>query len=213
MPFDPNTSKIAVVVPRLTFKKARVFDLGDVLGDLIHNEPYIVSIAVDAAGHTQRQLDFNINFFPNTRPGTSVGLIGDGHLIYGPRNPGDYLVCSVLVMEKDQDVRDIGAFVKDLIQSEAAKLGMTALLAANPGATAIANALTKLIEFVAAALAKDTDDYLYHTYGVFLRDASVPYSVNREFTHGNEFVDVTVRVIPLEEHNRQGPPVEAMTIA
>ena len=65
---------------------------------------------------------------------------------------------------------------------------------------------------VAKLLAKNKDDELLRTEGVFLRDRSVPYSVNRRFIRDNEFVEVALQVIALDQANGEGPTATELTL-
>ena len=216
MPFDPTNDKIAITVPRLTLNKESLGEGFDPLFELgldgIYNEPYFVSLAIDAHGAKQRSLEFNYAEFPKVRKGDVVEMIGDGSLVYGPKNPGDFVAIGIAVFERDEDVRDFGKILKNLIDSKATELGLKAFLAANPGATAIANILRELLKLISATIAQNKDDFLLRTEGVFLRDTRVPYQVNRQFHRENEYVGIDVKVIPLEQANGQGPETRALNL-
>jgi len=98
--FDPHQDKIAITVPKFEFlKNSEGFLMQP------YNEPYILSFAVDSSGRSEPRLDFNFEPFYKVRPGDTVKMLGDGLLLYGPRNPGEFVALSVLVMESDEDVR------------------------------------------------------------------------------------------------------------
>ena len=87
MPFDPKTSKIAITIPHFKLlKRADPFQK--------YSEPYIVSLAVDEADTKRTELGFNLMPFPKVRKGATVRMLGDGHLLYGPANPGEFVALS-----------------------------------------------------------------------------------------------------------------------
>jgi len=199
MPFDPTTDNIAITIPKFTLKKNSdgIFAR--------YNEPYIVSLAVDEQGSANPKIDFNIMPFPKVRPGNTVTMLGDGHLLYGPKNPGEYVALSVLIMESDDDMKDLGGKIVGVVESKAVDLGLSAIIAASPGAAAILGILKALTEHVAGELKNNKDDELFRIEGTFLRDHSVPYHINRQYTGlGNEYIDMSMNIIPLDAPNKQG---------
>lgn len=206
MTFNPTRDKIAVTVARFQLLKSSEGPFEK------YNEPYIVSMAVDNSGVANPGIDFNLMPFPKVRPGGTVTMLGDGHLVYGPRNPGEFVALSVLLAESDEDVRLRGTLMQEFVQSKAVELGIKALLAANPGYGAIVGALKELAVFLAAWLEKNGDDLLFRFEGSFLRDHPVPYHVNRSYQLGNDYASVDLKVLPLIESNGQGPTPKRLTI-
>ena len=206
MPFDFQTDPIAITLPRFTLLRHAdpVFQR--------YNEPYISTVAVDAAGHADPRIDFNFMPFPKVARGGSVTMLGDGHVIYGPKNPGEFVAISVLIMESDRDMQALGRTVETVIQSRAADLGIKGILAANPGSGAVLAALKELTQLLSGFLKENGDDELFRTEGTFLRGHAVPYHINRSYEAGNDFVALTLNVIPLRDHNRQGPTPKALAI-
>jgi len=206
MPFDPNNDKIAITVPKFTLLKHvdGIFQR--------YNEPYITSVAVDAAGGANPKIDFNFMPFPKVAKGGTVTMLGDGHLIYGPKNPGDFVAIAVLVMENDQDIRDLGKQIETVVQSKAVDLGIKAVVAANPGYAAVLGILKELTALVAGFQKENGDDELFRTEGTFLKGHPVPYHINRSYELGNDFASLSLNVIPLMEHNLQGPPPKSLAI-
>ena len=49
--------------------------------------------------------------FPKVRPKSTVTMLGDGHLLYGPKQPGEFVALSVLMMESDADIRNTAKVV------------------------------------------------------------------------------------------------------
>jgi len=169
MSFNPTTDKIAITIPKFTLKKnADPFIFGK------YNEPYIVSLAVDEQGSANPVIDFNTMPFPKVKVGNTVSMLGDGHLLYGPKNPGQYVALSVLIMESDSDMRNLGGKIEEIVGSKAVELGIGAIIAANPGSAAILGILKELTQLVAGELKNNKDDELFRTEGTFLRDHPVP---------------------------------------
>lgn len=202
MPFDKKKSKIALTIPEFTLRKTP-----PELFEGKYSEPYIASMAVDASGKAGPAIAFNFMSFPKVLPGCAVTMLGDGHLIYGPANPGEFVAASVLIMEADRDIRDAGKMIEDVVKSKAVELGMGMIIASNPGSAAILAVLKELTQFVAGILKNDKDDELYRMEGTFLRDGPVPYHINRQYRCGNDFVEVAMKVIPLDAANGQGSEV------
>jgi hypothetical protein len=201
MTFDPTSDSIAVTIPRFQllrtaergFRRRRAF-----------NEPYIISLAIDEKGQCGMELIFNSMPFPNMREGDSVTMLGDGHIVYGPSNPGSYVAVSALFMESDSEIRNRGSLLQDAITAPEMSALRNAAVALNPTAGMVMSVLTPMAELVGRFMAANQDDYLARWDGVFLRDRPVPYQVNRMFTHENEFISTDIKVIPLKKANGQG---------
>jgi len=198
MPFDPQSSKIAITVPRFKLLKHSdsVFER--------YNEPYIVSVAADSGGNAGPSLGFNFMEFPKVRVGGSVDMLGHGHLVYGPKNPGEFVAISILIMESDRDIREAARLAEAFVKSKAVELGMRAVMAANPGSGAVLGILKELVQFVAGELKNNRDDELFRTEGSFLRDSPNPYHVNRSYQQSNDYVELSLNIIPLETPNGEG---------
>ena len=206
MNFNPNTDQIAITIPKFTLLRHSdsIFQT--------YNEPYILSVAIDALGSANPEIDFNFMPFPKIAEGGTVTMLGDGHILYGPKNPGDFVAISVLIMEKDQDVRDLGEQLETVVQSKAVDLGIKAVVAANPGSTLVLAMLRELTGLVANFLRRNKDDELFRIEGTYLKGKPVPYDINRSFTYQNDFVSLDLKIIPLQEHNKQGPAPKAIFI-
>lgn len=204
MKFNPNTDQIAITIPKFTLLRHSdsIFQM--------YNEPYILSMAIDASGNANPEIDFNFMPFPKIAEGGTVTMLGDGHLLYGPKNPGDFVAISVLIMEQDQDVRDLGEQLETVVESKALDLGIKAVIAANPGSAIALAMLRELTGLVAGFLRTNKDDELFRTEGVYLKGRPVPYDINRSFTYQNDFVSLDLKIIPLQEHNEQGPAPKAI---
>jgi hypothetical protein len=177
-----------------------------------YNEPYILSFAVDGNGANEPRIDFNFEPFYKVRPGDTVEMMGDGFLLYGPAQPGEFVALSVIVAESDKDVREKGTILKEFVQSKAVDLGIKSLIAANAGASAILAALKELTVFVSGLIEKNGDDKLLTYEGTFLRDTDNPYHINRKYSRKNDYVNLFVQIIPLENRNRQGKATERILL-
>ena len=204
--FDPNKDKIAITIPKFTLLKSsdNAFDR--------YNEPYIVSLAVDANGGGPSNIDFSALPFPKVARGGTVEMFGDGHLVYGPKNPGEFVAISILVMESDKEIRELGQAIEGIVQSKAVALGMNAVIAANPGAFGILGILKELTQLVSGMLQKNGDDELFRTEGSFLRGHSRPYHINEGYTRENDSVRLNLKVIPLQVSDGFGPTPKAISI-
>jgi hypothetical protein len=206
MSFNPESDKIAITIPR--FKVFKPLD--SILQK--YSEPYIVSLAIDSDGDRNPKIHFNQMPFPKVAAGGTVTMLGDGHIVYGPKNPGEFVALSILVMECDKDIRNLGKTIKDTVESEVVKLGIKAIVAANPGHAAIIGILKELTSFVAGVMKNNGDDQVFRTEGSFLRDHPVPYHINRSYETGNTFAQICLNIIPLAKHNRQGPAPEQLPL-
>jgi hypothetical protein len=204
MPFDPKKGKIAITIPKFTLLK-------HVDGPLQkYNEPYIVSVAIDESGKANPKIDFNFMPFPKIAKGGTVRMLGDGHIVYGPKNPGEFVAISILIMENDKDIQKLGKVIEKVVKSKAVDLGIKAIVVANPGAAAVLGILKELTQLVAGFLKNNEDDELFRTEGTFLRGHPVPYHINRSYKVGNDFVNLNLDVIPLKDHNKEGPKPKAI---
>jgi hypothetical protein len=204
--FNPQSDKIAVVVKEFTLKKK-----SEVFFDK-YSEPYIVSMAIDEGGAKNPSIDFNILPFPRVKKGDKVTFDGVGHLIYGPNNPGEFLAYSILFMESDQDVREFGKVVEDVMKSEAVKIGAKALLKAVPTYSTAITILQELTEFMAVQLQKNKDDELFRRNGTLLRDVVPAYDILRTYESSNNYIHTKTAVIPLLESNKLGSQIKKVAL-
>jgi hypothetical protein len=207
MPFDRNTDKIAITVPCFTFKKAAANTLLEDIYDLLTYEPYLLTIAIDSNGIQHNQLAFNFTEFPNTKRNSKIEMIGDGHLVYGPGNPGEYVAISIIVMESARETIQAGKRLESILNSESVQSSIKDVVAImkSVSKTDIFLDLTrKISQIVVSDLISTRDRHIHRLDGIFFRDRDVPFSINRQFTHGNDFAEVSVKVIPLEQENGQG---------
>lgn len=204
--FDPQKDKIAITIPSFTLLKNvdGMFER--------YNEPYILSAAIDDSGKADPKIDFNFMPFPKVAKGGTVDMLGAGHLLYGPKNPGEFVALSVLIMENDKDMRDLGGNLEDIVKSQAVELGVKEIISSNPGSAAVLGILKELIQFVAGLMKENGDDELYRIEGTFLRGDQVPYHINRSYKLGNDFVNLNLNVVPLIKHSGEGPKPKSIQI-
>ncbi len=205
--FDKENSSIAITIPQFTLKKKH-----SEWFEGKYNEPYILSIAVDARNAENPEIAFNMMPFPKVAAGCTVTMLGDGHLVYGPANPGEFVAISILFMEADKDIQERGELLEKFIQSKATDLGLKLIIASHPGAAAVLAIAKELTQFIAGMLKENKDDELFRVEGTFLRGGQVPYHINREYQHANEYIEVHVKIIPLEENNGQGAEVKKIRL-
>lgn len=196
--FDPKNDKIAVVVKNFKLKKS-----SEIFIDR-YNEPYIISFAVDQHGANNPSIDFNILPFPHVKRGDTVSFDGQGHLIYGPANPKEFLVYSVLFMESDKDVRTVGEKIEKIVKSEAVNIGAKALLMANPTYSTAISLLQKICDLVSDEMKNNKDDELFRRNGTLLRDVVPAYNILRTYESENDFIKTNIGIIPLSGSNNLG---------
>jgi hypothetical protein len=204
--FNPGKDNIAVVVKEFTLKKK-----SEIFFDR-YSEPFIISLAIDEHGASNPSIDFNLVPFPNVRAGETIAFDGQGHLIYGPSNPGSFLAYSIMFMESDNDLRKFAEKVEDIMRSEALSLGAKALLAATPTYSTAITVLMKLTELIANRLKKNKDDELFRRNGTLLRDSRPPYDILRTYKSQNEFIRTNTSIIPLISSNQLGKQVEKIAL-
>lgn len=196
--FNPEKDKIAVVVKQFTLRRKTdgIFQR--------YNEPYILSLAIDQSGANNPAIDFNILSFPNVRKGDTIDFDGQGHLIYGPDNPGEFLAYSVLFMESDKDIRKFGRDVEKVVKEEATQMGIKALLKAVPTYNTAITVLTQLTSVVSKRMQENRDDELFRRNGTLLRDVVPSFDILRTYTGRNDFIESKISIIPLSASNKLG---------
>ena len=180
--FDP-ASPIAVTIDRFTLLKKA--------DRRRYSEPYIVSIAMDQHGFKDAlQVQLSSKPFPKVARGETINLRGVGHLVYGPANPGEFLSVSILVMESDQGLRNVGQRVREAVT----KVGKALVAAGNPGAGFTGNLVNAFVDEV---LTHNKDDELLRAAGSFLQGTPIPYNVGDRYTDENQYVSIEWDVTPL----------------
>ncbi|MEM0895398.1 MAG: hypothetical protein AAGJ79_00835 [Verrucomicrobiota bacterium] len=192
--FDPINDKIAVTLSHFTMKKR---SQGIFEGKF--EEPYIVTLAADSHGSATPQIEFSTRPFPKVAVGETVTFQNHGHLIYGPKQPGEFAAYSILFMESDEDIRKIGERVSEIINSEETKAILKAVVTANPGAATVAGGLQQVLSLVARVMKQNRDDELFQTSGTLLRDVNgaPPYNILTSTTASNAFISCETTIVPL----------------
>lgn len=205
--FDAHNDPIAITIPR--FKILKKAD-----GPFQRRqEPYIISLAIDhRSGGANPAIDFNAIPFPNVLVGDEISMLGNGHMLYGPKNPGEWVALSVLFMESDRDIRAIGAETEAIANSKATQLAIKAILLAAPTYGTVVGVLKELTELIAKQLKSNRDDELFRTQGVFLRDHPIPFDINRSYVRSNQFIEAQFQILPLQRSNHQGAQVQQMLL-
>jgi len=204
--FNPKEDKIAVVIKEFTLKRKSEIFLDR------FSEPYIVSLSIDEGGANNPTINFNILPFPNVKKGDRITFDGQGHLVYGPDNPGQFVAYSILFMESDKDVRDFGKLVEDIMKSEAVNIGAKALLAAAPTYSTAITVVQKLTELMTVQLQKNKDDELFRRNGTLLRDVIPPYDILRTYESENDFINTKTAIIPLINSNEMGSQIKKIKL-
>jgi hypothetical protein len=194
MDFDPQKDPIAIAIP--AFRLPRGTD-----GPLSrYQEPYIVSLAIDESGIVAPEpvLHLNSLYFPKVKRWTWVNFGGQGRLVYGPRNPGSFVCYSVLFMENDSEVRQLGQTVEIILKSPEARGILDTFATVAESTYQVASlVLSQLTGLIAGLLQQNQDDELGRFEGTFFRDFQPPYNTGDQFTHENDFITCPVRVIAL----------------
>lgn len=190
----PRQHNIAIGMDQFTWKKRA--DMGPT------SEPYIISMAIDErtplTSENSTSPFFNPIIFPNVRVNETVQMLGNGHLFYGPRDPGSFVALSILWMESDAKTRDLGDRLTSVKEDkEIADLIRSIISLASARATCVIPILSQLTSLVGKALLVNKDDEIYRTTGVFLRDIDPPYQLGTVTQRGNEYVDFNIRVMGL----------------
>jgi len=193
--FNPLEDKIAVVVKDFTLKKKGEGWFNK------YSEPYIISMAIDQSGANNPAIDCNIQPYPKVKKDELVSFDGVGHLVYGPKNPGEFLVYSVTFMESDQDIRTAANTIEGIIKSEAIKIGAKALLVANPTYSTAVQLIGKIGSVVIDCMKKNKDDELFKRNGTLLRGTVPAYNIKETFPSENAFIKTNIAVMPLISAN------------
>ncbi|MBR8828468.1 MAG: hypothetical protein DSM107014_11315 [Gomphosphaeria aponina SAG 52.96 = DSM 107014] len=213
MTFNAQTDKIAITIPSFSIKKTADHILLEEVSDLLTIQPYLVTLAIDSNGITQKSLEFNLAEYPNTHRGDTVIMLGDGHLVYGPENPGEFVAISVLLMESDSNARDLGETLSEIVlQTQSNEFLDLANAALNVQAQMVTKSLSTLTQVITNRLKNEKDDFLLNTSGTFLRDMSTPYGINRQITRNNDLAELSFKVIPLNTPNGQGATPKKITL-
>ena len=133
-------------------------------------------------------------------------ILGDGHYVYGPANPGEWVEVSISVMESDLSDTANRELFAELVRAVANTRRLKPLLTIHPALGFVGKALEEIAESAARYLSKGADDTLLHTSGVFLRDShDGPFRIGAPQTVSNASVEFELNVIPLPAANTSPP--------
>lgn len=212
MNFNKNNDSIAVVI-----KKFWLLKNAERIWPSKYNEIGVISLAVDehslAKGEQSKPaIDFNVLPFPMIEAGDSISFEGQGHLIYGPKNPGSFLAYSMLFYECANDTQELGGLIEEIINSKATEVGLKTVLAANPAAGAILSVLTGLADVIAKNVKKTNNRELFRKGGTLFRDTTPPYDILRTYIRSNEWIWVETSITPLQTSNMLGAQPKSMSL-
>ena len=204
--FDKYEDNIIITVPKFGLLKNSEGKLRKK-----NNEPYLLAISIDSHDEGKPDLKFNLRPFYKTRPGDVIDIGGVGFIAYGPKNPGEYVLLSIIACECDQAVRQEAEFLKMIEEDNDIQKIAKDLL---PGALPVGGAIKmfqELVGVVAKIREKNGDDKLMTFEGTFLRDTETPYNINKRYVRENRYVSMQVDVLPLlggPESERSSQPAD-----
>lgn len=188
MAFNPDLDDVAITLTYLRLIKSSEAFIDK------YSEPYLLSLAIDSSEDSTPAILYNYLPFPKVRAGGSVAIMGDGLLLYGPRKPGEFITLTVMFMESDRDVRNMGQTLNDIISSKAAELSIGAIVSANPGSAAMVAIIKELALYVSGALKKNGDDELFKIEGSFLKAHFPPYHINHVYEFKNDYIGANINI-------------------
>jgi hypothetical protein len=205
--FDPDHDKIALMLKSFTVK---VKDKGLGKKNRHYLEPYIIGMSIAQNGIGNLGINLANASYPNTRMNDKKEFIGNGLRIYGPENPGDFLVFEILVMESNQNIRDAGMVVEQVMMSDEIKHTLLPKLALNPTLGLATQVLSTVSRLVAKILQDTKDQQLLRVHGTLMRDImgteDLPFMVGKTISDQNDMAHAEFNVIGLgkgDRHKRQ----------
>lgn len=187
----------------------------------VKNEVYILCMGIDTSLQPQNKMPDGTNLisetfkaynkysivsvspvFHNIRRGDSLSILGDGLLLYGPKDPGGKIALHGAVMESDDGTRDIGKTIEEGISHSGLfnvidkALAMGSLAA--PQVSTITAASRFAFETVTYFLKRDGDDVVstFHYSSTYQEDRG-GYATPEEgelFTYSDRYVDISLDV-------------------
>lgn len=208
--FNPDKDKIALMLKSFTIKAK---DEGISKKKRQYSEPYFVGLSLAETGFGTHQVNFVSDSYPNTKKDDPRKFLGNGMRVYGPENPGQFLVFDVLVMECDDDVRAVGENLRSIMNSKEMKATLLPMLAMNPTMAIAKEALTAVSGIVAKQLEKNKDDQLLRVHGTLMRDImgteDLPFNVGQLIADANDKVAVEFEVLGIKGSSRHRRQTEA----
>ena len=166
-------------------------------------------------GFSTQQLNFVTKDYPNTRRNDLREFKGEGMRVYGPDNPGAFLVFEVLVMESDADVRKVGETLEEIVNSSEVKTTLGLLTAGNPTLAIAERVMSTISGMVANQLKKNKDDELLRVHGTLLRDVmgteDLPFRVGQQIHDSNDAAEVAFEVLGIKGNARHKKQTKAIS--
>lgn len=210
--FNPNKDKIALMLKSFTIT---VKDEGIGKKKRQYSEPYFVGLSISESGFGTQQINFVTDAYPKTRKDDRREFLGNGMRVYGPENPGAFLVFDILVMESDSDIRAVGESIRSIMNSKEIKSTILPLLAVNPSMAVAKEVLTATANLVGKILEDNKDDHLLRVHGTLMRDVmgsnSLPYNVGQIISDKNDFASVEFEVLGIKNNTRYKPKTEQIS--
>ncbi len=178
------------------------------------NEVTISTIAFDEKGVNGSAPSLQINTHELINPVQSweeVKFAGEGgRLVYGPAEPGAFVYCAAIYVERDDKSRNLGAALEDAVHSDEVKQLMKSLKAIpNPTVQMVTSLAGPVTQLVARILKGNKDDLLFTHQGTFFQNTLPPYNAGDIFTAQNKYISSSLKVIGLDK--RDG--LESMTVS
>lgn len=208
--FNPNKDKIALMLKSFKIKsKDGVFKKK-------YSEPYFVGLSISENGFSTQQLNFVTNHYPNTKIHDLREFKGEGMRVYGPDNPGGFLVFEVLLMESDADVRKVGETLDKIMDSEQVKSTLGLLTAGNPSLVIAEKVMNTISGIVVNLLKENKDDELIRVHGTLMRDVmgkdDLPFRVGQLISDSNDVAEVAFEVLGIKNSSKHKKQTRAISI-
>ena len=137
--------------------------------------------------------------------------------VYGPENPGGFLVFDILVMESDSDVRAVGDRIRSIMNSKEVKSTILPLISVNPSMAVAMEVLSATSNLIGKILQENKDDQLMRVHGTLMRDVmgtnALPFNVGQIIPDKNDFANVEFEVLGIKSTSRYKPKTEQITAA
>jgi hypothetical protein len=211
--FDAHQDKIALMLKSLIVKTK---DGGVSKKSRRYSEPYIIGLSIAESGLGNQQINFADQYFPNTRINQKKEFLANGLRVFGPENPGQFLIFDILVMESDDKERKNGERLRQIMNSADVQSKILPMLSGiNPTMAVATEVLSILGSLIANQMKANRDDELLRVHGTLLRDVmgtdSNPYNVGDLITDANDAAEVEVSIFAVKKSDRHQKQTESVT--
>jgi hypothetical protein len=211
--FDAHQDKIALMLKSLTVKTK---DSGFGKKNRRYSEPYVIGLSIAENGLGNQKINFVEQYFPNTRIHQKKEFLANGLRIFGPENPGDFLVFDILIMESDDKERKNGEKLRQIMNSVEVTNGILPKLAGiNPTITVATEVLGLLGSLISSQMKANKDDDLLRTHGTLMRNVmgtdSHPYNVGDLITDANDAAELEVSIFAIKRNDRHQKQTESVS--